>query len=178
MRTCVLRIPAPGLGLVVMVGLATVAGCKGRELEKARVEARLAKATVTKLEVRLAKAVQEIDDTKNELNIVRQSRDELQRKVNQLTAERDKASGMAQRAQQMAADLSTRASGQANTTASLQQQVNELKALVEQQAATIKEQQGIIDVLQKGMVEMPTGMEQPIEGGEDEVPIVDPNESY
>jgi hypothetical protein len=25
---------------------------------------------------------------------------------------------------------------------------------------------------------MPTGMEQPIEGGEDEVPIVDPNESY
>ncbi len=85
---------------------------------------------------------------------------------------------MAQKAQQMVSDLSTRASGQASSAASLQQQVAELKGVVEQQAATIKEQQAIIDVLQKGVTEMPMDAEQPLDGGEDEVPISDPNEGY
>ena len=178
MRASVMRAVSVSLWLAVLAGLVNAVGCKGRELEEARQETREAKATVTKLELRLAQAMREIDDKKDELNSVRQSRDELQRKVNQLVQERDTASGMARKAQQMVSDLSTRANGQANSAASLQRQVAELKGVTEQQAATIKEQQAIIDVLQKGMGEIPTDMEPPIEGGEDQEPIPDPNEDY
>lgn len=178
MRTTTVKKAAVGLWVTVMIGSMSLAGCKGRELEEARQEAREAKATVTKIELRLAQALREIDSKKDELNVVRQSRDELQRRVNRLIEERDQASGVAQKAEQMVSDLSSRASGQANTAASLQQQVDELKKVVAQQEATIKEQQALLEVLQKGVAEMSTEIGLPFEVDENDVPIADPDEDY
>jgi chromosome segregation ATPase len=121
-------------------------GCKGRELEKAEREARQAKATVATLELALAKHVSEISDLKAELNVVRQTRDELQERVDDLLAERNNASAVVQHAEQMITQLTARANGQASTTAALQKEITELKALV-------AEQQTVIEELQQGVAE-------------------------
>jgi len=131
---------------ISMVFCVAAGGCKGRELEKAEREARQAKATVATLELALAKHVSEISDLKAELNAVRQTRDELQERVDELLAERDNASTLVQHAEQMITQLTARANGQASTTAALQQEINELKALV-------AEQQTVIEELQQGAAE-------------------------
>jgi len=123
------------LGLVVLL-----AGCDKRAVEQAQQEAREAKTAVQQLKHNLALAEKEIASTKAELNAVRQSRDELQGKIDQLAKERDEALEYAQQAQEA---LKAASGDQASTTAALQKQNAELTALV-------AEQQKLIDQLQKG----------------------------
>jgi chromosome segregation ATPase len=132
--------------LPLMVFCLVSGGCKGRELEKAEREAREAKATVATLELALAKHISEISDLKAELNVVRQTRDELQERVDDLLAERDNASAVVQHAEQMITQLTARANGQASTTAALKKEITELKTLV-------AEQQTVIEELQQGVAE-------------------------
>jgi chromosome segregation ATPase len=120
---------------------AILAGCEGREAEKARQEAREAKVTVVKLEKNLADAIQEVSALKAELGAVQQARDELQERVDELLAERDKASALVQRAEEVITQLTARANGEASATAALRQQIAELQALVKEQEKTIEELQ-------------------------------------
>jgi len=153
------------VSLILGVGLLSLCGCENSALEEAQQEARRAKATVSTLELNIAKGQQEISDLKDELSIVRETRDELQKQADQLVQERDQALVLAQQAEQVITHLSTRASGQNSATEALQKEVAELKALVADQAALIEE-------LQKG-----AATEAAIEGAslDDPPPVVDPN---
>jgi len=128
-------------GLLLTVALLVTPGCGDGDLEKAQKDAREAKATVKKLELGLERAMREISDLKNELSVVRQTRDELQKQVDQLAQERDKAAVLAQQAEQVITHLSTRAEGQVSATASLRKQIDDLKAVVADQQALIEELQ-------------------------------------
>ena len=125
-----------------------LAGCKGRALDEAQQEAREAKATVNKLNYSLKTAAAEIATAKAELDAVRQSRDETQKRMEQLIQERDQASMSAQHAQEAVTRLTTQASGQGSMTTALEKQVAELKTLVD-------EQQKLIDQLQKSAPAQP-----------------------
>lgn len=130
-------------GLLLTAALLATPGCGDSDLEKAQKDAREAKATVKKLELSLERAMREISDLKNELSVVRQTRDELQKQVDQLAQERDKAAVLAQQAEQVITHLSTRAEGQVGATAALRKQIDDLKAVV-------ADQQALIEELQKG----------------------------
>ncbi len=137
-----------------------LAGCDKQAVEQAQQEAREAKAAVQQLKHSLGLAQKEIASTKAELNAVTQSRDELQGRIGQITRERDEAREDAQKAQE---SLRARSSGQASATASLQQKIVELNALV-------AEQQNLIDQLQKS-----AGAEPAVPPTEP-VPAAEPNE--
>ena len=97
--------------------------------------------------------------------MVRETRDELQKQVDQLVPELEKARLLAEEAKQVIAHLSTRAQGQVNTTAALQKEIVDLKVLVADQAALIEE-------LQKGAAEEPIPVDLPPNG---EPLVADPN---
>ncbi len=128
-------------GLLLTVILLVTGGCGDSDLEEAQQDARQAKATVKKLELSLDRAMREIADLKNELRVVRETRDELQRQADQLAQERDQASVLAQQAEQVITHLSTRAEGEVNATAALRKQIEDLKAVVADQQALIAELQ-------------------------------------
>jgi chromosome segregation ATPase len=127
------------LSVLLLFGLLVPAGCGDRDAQNARREAAEAKATVAKLELRLAGAVQELDKTRAELKAVRQTRDELQEQIDGMKQQRDKALTDSQQAKELLTSLTARSSGQASTTASLEKQVAELKALVEEQQRVIED---------------------------------------
>ena len=148
-----------GLGMILMVALLSVAGCKGRELKQAKKDAREAKTTATRLQLQLNQVVQNHDALKDELNVVRETRDELQKLVDGLAEERDNASVLAQQAKQEIANLSSRAAGQTSEQASLQKEIEELKALV-------VEQQALIETLQAGASAEPNITDLPADPNE------------
>lgn len=164
-RTVAKAISAGGF-LILLVGLMGLCGCRDGELEEARQEAREAKTTVTKLELRLSQAMQEISDLKDQLSVVREMRDELQKRVDQLIPDLDEARVVAQEAEQVITHLSTRADGQTSATAALQKQIEELRTL-------IADQQALIEELQKGAAEEPAVADVPVE---DDLLATDPNE--
>ncbi|MBN1505914.1 MAG: deoxyhypusine synthase family protein [Sedimentisphaerales bacterium] len=125
--------------LVLLLGLLVLAGCGDRDAQEARQEAADAKATVARLELKLAGAVQELSKTKDELKAVRQTRDELQEQMDGLQQERDQALVLSQQAKEVITNLTARSSNQARTTASLEKQIDELKALVEEQQRVIED---------------------------------------
>ena len=165
MTRIVARTISATASVVLIVGLLGLSGCEDSELEKAQQEARRAKATVSALELNIAKGEQTISDLKEELSIVRETRDEIQKQIDQLTQERDQASMLAQQAEQVITHLSDRASGQTSATAAFQKEIEELKALVADQAAFIEE-------LQKGDSEGAMVEETSLD---DPPPVVDPN---
>jgi chromosome segregation ATPase len=165
MKRTVARAIAVGTFLFVTVSLLALSGCTDGDAEDARKEAREAKKKVSTLELSLARAQQQITDLKEELNVVRETRDELQRQVDQLGPELDKARLVAGEAEQIITHLSTRAEGQNTATAALEKEMAELKALVADQAALIEELQNV-------------AAEEPIPTDvslEDEPAVVDPN---
>jgi len=128
---------------ILTICVLTLAGCKGRELEKARREAREAKVTVVRLKKNLDDAKKEISELKAERDAFREARDELQQREDQLIKDQEEASALVQRAEEMIVQLTARANGQAGATAALEKQVADLKALV-------AEQEKIIEELQQG----------------------------
>ena len=121
------------------------AGCKNRALEQSQQEAREAKAALNKLNYQLKTQEEKIATKEAELFAVQQSREELQKQVNQLQQERDQALTFAQQAQEAITRLTTQGNSRNNLTAALEKQVAELKSLVE-------EQHKLIEQLQKGTV--------------------------
>jgi len=148
--------PSTRVALALAALLLVSAGCGDSDLEKAQQDAREAKATVKKLELSLARAMQEIADQRAELTVVRETRDELQRQVDQLVQERDNATALAQQAEQVITHLSSRAEGQVGATAALRRQIDDLKAVVADQQALIEELQkagGAIESLSPGQTQ-------------------------
>jgi len=127
------------LFILLLLGLLVPAGCGDRDAQRARQEAAEAKANVAKLELRLAGAVQEISETKAELKAVRRTRDELQEQMDSIKQERDQALTLSRQAKEVITNLTARSSGQASTTAGLQKQIAELKALVQEQRRVIED---------------------------------------
>ncbi len=141
-----------GVAFLLAAILLVAGGCGDSDLEEARQDAREAKATVKKLELSLDRAMREIADLKNELSVVRETRDELQRQADQLVQERDQASVLAQQAEQVITHLSTRAEGQTSATEAMRRQIEDLKAVV-------ADQQALIEELQKGGAIEPADLE-------------------
>lgn len=154
--------------ILLLLGLLLPAGCEDRGGQKARQETAEAKATVAKLELRLAGALQEISDLKAELKAVKQTRDELQEQTDKVKLDRDQAMTLAQQAKEMITDLAVKADGQAGTTASLEKQIATLKAELQDKQKTIED-------LQKKAA-------QPVEAltsgetADDKTPPAEPNE--
>jgi len=166
MTRIVARAISTAVSVVLMAGPLGLSGCEESELEEARQDARRAKATVSTLELNIAKSEQTISDLKEELSIVRETRDDIQKQIDQLIQERDQATMLAEQAEQVITHLSDRASGQSTTTAALQKEIEELKALVADQAALIEE-------LQKGVSEGTTIEDVSLD---DPPLVVDPNQ--
>ncbi len=148
------------VGAAFLLLLTYMGGCKNRSLEQARQETRDARIAVSQLKASLLKAEKEVATVKAELNAVRQSRDELQETIVQLIEERDQALEFGRQTQEAITALTARASGQANATAALEQQIAQLKARVEQQ-------QALIEQLQKGTADESPAAEptpQPADG--------------
>ena len=133
-----------GLLVTLLVVLAATGGCGGREVEEAKAEAREAKATVAKLQLRLNQIVQDHEALKDELNVVRETRDNLQKEADALKMERDDASALAEQAEQVITSLSTQAAGQTTTQGTLKKEIEELKALIAEQQALIEELQASV----------------------------------
>lgn len=150
---------------LALLPLLLLGGCESRALEEAQQEARDAQVTIEKLKYNLNEANREISRLKAELGAVRQTRDEVQDRIVQLIEERDQASALAEQAQNMVAQLTTRASGQATAATALEEQIAELKALVE-------DQQKLIEQLQKG-----APAEPPTEVAGEPLPAVEPNQT-
>lgn len=160
------RSRAGSMPIITSVGLLLswilLAGCADRGLEQAQEEAAEAKATVERLKFNLEQARKETSTLRAEFNAVRQSRDELEEKVARLIEERNHAATVARQAQDVINDLAARSSGQAGTTAALEQEITELKALV-------AEQQALIEQLQKGVTAEPPE-EPPVEVPQEPLP--------
>lgn len=146
-RTSGLQPPVYSLSLVLCI-LVLLAGCKNKALEQAQREAREAKVTVQQLKHNLGLAEKEIAGIRAELKAVRESRDELQDRIDRANKERDQAVGFAQQTREA---MTVQSSGQTSATASLQKQVGELTALV-------TEQQKLIDQLQKSATAEPAAV--------------------
>ncbi len=137
----VLRPPSSVVCLLssVVCLLALPAGCRNRALEQAQQEAREAKANQNKLNYQLKTLEEKIATKEAELFAVQQSREELQKQVNQLQHERDRVSTFAQQAQEAINRLTTQNSSRSNLTAALEKQVAELKSLVAEQQKRIEQ---------------------------------------
>lgn len=166
MKASMVKVVSVGLWLVVAASLAATAGCRGRQLDQARQEARTAKARQAQLEIRLNQSSTAIANLREEMNMVRQDRDDLQRRINKLIDDRRKADAEAEKAHGMVEDWQTQAVGQANAAASMEQQVAnltaqvaQLQATIREQQTTITEQQEMISLLQTGVAEMWDGLE-------------------
>jgi uncharacterized coiled-coil DUF342 family protein len=149
----------------LLVPLLAAAGCKDREAQQEVADAR---AKVQAVRMSMEVLNKEIAALKAERDVIRQSRDELEEKVAQLIQERDQVSLLAQQSQSVIKDLTTRTSGQLSTTAALEKQVAQLKALVEEQQKTIEQL--------KNAAAQPTTVEPlPAEGATEPKPT-EPNE--
>ena len=159
---------------ILTICVFALAGCKGRELEKAQREARRAKVTIVKLEKNLADAIQEISELKAERDAFRQARDELQQRENQLIKDQEEASALVQRAEEMIVQLTARANGQAGATAALEKQIADLKTLVAEQEKIIEELQQEADT---GRITAGTPDKLGLEGSEDTNDVTDVNDA-
>jgi len=157
-----------GLPILLLFGLLIPAGCGDRDTAKARKEASDARAAVARLELQLAAARDEIARMKDELKAVRQTRDDLQQQMDQIKQERDQAFGLAQQANESIKQVTAKADGRAGTTAVLQKQIADLKALV-------KEQQTMIDELKNATAQPAEAVEKTEDAGT-QPPPVEPNE--
>ncbi len=155
------------LPFLLLPGLLLLAGCKDRSMEKQVTDA---KNTVASLELKLGGATKEIDSLKTELKAVKQTRDELQEQMDKIKQERDQALGLSQQAREVITNLSAKADNQAGATASLEKQLAQLKALVQEQQKTIED-------LQKGATAQPAGETETSGEAKDKTPPpAEPNE--
>jgi chromosome segregation ATPase len=137
--------------LILTTGLFILAGCDDTELKQARQEVVQAKAEAGRLQLRLQRADEIIEGLRSEINSVRETRDKLSKGYTDLAKEKEKASVLATQAQQAATTLAAKADNEADTMASLKEQVAQLKSLVVEQQTTIQQQQSVIEAMQQYM---------------------------
>jgi chromosome segregation ATPase len=152
--------------LILATGLFVLAGCDDTELQKAKRDAARANAEVERLQLRLKRADREIQEIKAANNHIREMRDTLNDRVNQLAREKDKAATMAAQAQQTASNLTAKADSEADTMASLREKVAALNSLVATQQATIQQYQVAMEQAQQYLSQGPAGVLTPTTAGD------------
>lgn len=143
------------LSSLVLVCSLAMTGCKDKQQEQALADA---EASLVKVRGELAKAKRELADAKVELNSVKEDRDALQTQNKQLTDERGGALAEALKTQEAVKTLAAQSSQQALSVTSLQNEIKQLRALVESQQAIVTEKQALIDELQKTIEQLHTAI--------------------
>lgn len=135
--------------LAALVCVLVLGGCKDKQKEQALAEAQQAQASLAKVRGELAKTKRELADLKVELTAVKEDRDALHAQNKQLMEERGGALAEAQKTQEKVKTLAAQSSQQALSVGALQNEIKQLRALVESQQAIVTEKQTLIDELQK-----------------------------
>jgi uncharacterized protein (DUF3084 family) len=130
-----------------------LAGCDDTDLKHAQQEAMQAKAEVSRLQLRLQRAEQKSRELEDEKNNLREMRDTINGRANQLARENQKVSALAAQAQQTATTLAAKADNEADTMASLREQVGQLKSLVAEQQTAIQQYQSMLDQMRQYIVQ-------------------------
>jgi chromosome segregation ATPase len=139
--------------LILAIAGFMLAGCDDTDLKHAQQEAMQAKAEVSRLQLRLQRAEQKSRELEDEKNNLREMRDAINGRANQLARENEKVSALAVQAQQTATTLAARADNEADTMASLREQVTQLKSVVAEQQATIRQYQSALDQVRQYIVQ-------------------------
>ena len=143
------------IGCVCMLAYALViAGCKDEERKQALAEAEEARLEMVKVKTALSRANREMTDLKEELAAVKETRNELQARIDQIIKEHGSVVAEAGNAQERLRQLAAQSDDQAKSMSTLQSENAELKAMAEAQQTTIEEQKATIEELQKTIEEL------------------------
>jgi len=145
------------LFLSVFVCSVMLMGCKDKQDNKEAADAVL---LVPKLEKELARAKSNLNLLSDELQAVRQMRDQLEQQVGILTAAHDNAVKQSETTGQNVNDLNTKINEQNERISYLESEINQLNSVVEEQRATIAEQQGTIAELVSIIEQQPAQEEE------------------
>jgi chemotaxis protein MotB len=170
--------------LLIFVCSLILIGCRQRNDQQANGDADEATISLSKIRADLTKARREMADLKEELQAVKDIRDELDKQVAKMTAERDKALKAAMAAEQKMKDLASQLTELPDSIDSLENELKQRDKLIESQQITIAEQQTAIAeqqaiiteqeetiaALEKIVREQITVEEQPPEVEQEEIP--------
>lgn len=148
-----------------MVCMLALGGCKDKQKEQALAEAQEAQSSLVKVRGELAKIKRELADLKVELDAVKEDRDALQAQNKQLIEEHGGVLAEAQKTQETVKSLAAQSSQQALSVGSLQNEIKQLRALVESQQAIVTEKQALIDELQKTIEQLQGALGERITAG-------------
>ena len=129
--------------LIVLCCSLILIGCRDKNGRQASEEA-AETSSLPKIRSDLTKARREMADLKEELQAVKDIRDELDKQVAKITAERDKALKAATAAEQKVKDLTAQLGGLPENISSLENELKERNKLIESQQITISEQQATV----------------------------------
>lgn len=124
-------------------------GCRNKSDQPSNEQTAESATLLSKLRSDLTKAKRQTADLKEELDAVKDIRDELDKQVARITAERDNALKEIMTAEQKINDLTTQLSDLPESLNALEKELNERNNLIESQQFTITEQQATIDEQQK-----------------------------
>jgi len=116
-------------------------GCRDKNDRQVNDEAAEATTSLTKIRADLTRAKRNLADSKEELQAVKDIRDELDKQVARITVERDNAVNAAMAAEQKIKDLTAQLSEKPDGLSSLENELKEQNTLIENQQMTIAEQQ-------------------------------------
>lgn len=174
--------------LIVLFCSLMLIGCRNKsEVPASEQEAETA-ASLTKLRSDLTKAKRQQADLIEELNAVKDIRDELDKQVAKTTVERDDALKEVVTAEQKINELTVQIGELPENLSALEKELNERNILIENQQATISEQQAAISeqqkiikeqeetiaALEKIIQEQTTVEVQPQEAEKEEIPELEP----
>jgi chromosome segregation ATPase len=180
-------VPERRLFIVLCCSLILI-GCRDKSGRQAGDEA-AETTSLSQIRSDLTKARREKTDLKEELQAVKDVRDELDKQVARITAERDNALKAAMAAEQKVKDLTAQLSGLPENLSSLENELKERNKLIESQQITISEQQATmteqqaliteqeatIAALEKIIQEQTPVQEQPQEAKQEETPSPETN---
>ena len=130
--------------LAVLCCSLILTGCREKSEQQESNQAAETTASLSKIRADLTKAKREIADLKEELQAVKDIRDELDKQVAQMVVERDNALKAATAAEQELKDLIAQLGEMPDSLKSLENELNHRNELIESQQATIAEQQAAI----------------------------------
>jgi chromosome segregation ATPase len=143
-----MRITSELAFLIILICSMILVGCESRENEEAQVDAAEANILLTKVRGDLARTQKNLNDLSEELQAVKDVRDELDEQVEQLTVDRDSAIAEAEAAEEKINNLTTQLNEQHESLVLLEKEIEPLKAIIESQQATITELQATIAELE------------------------------
>jgi len=168
--------------LVVLICSFILMGCRDKNDQQASDEAAEATTSLSKIRVDLTRAKRNLADSKEELQAVKDIRDELDKQVAQITAERDIAVKTAMAAEQQIKELRAQVSEMPETLSLLENELKEQNTLIENQRITIAEQQSAMAEQQAIITEQETTIaalekiiQEQMEQPQEEIPEPEPD---